>query len=227
MNHIQKKLLEHIEEFEIDAHKEDLNSGGSSWNEEFFDKFFLADTRFRFAAKHLGFDYPQTPPNGGRQTQMGDIKERYEENVVLWRSIILSAQIEEQVALEYEETSAEFSEAIAFDKEHRIKVHEIISELRNEVHESSWMKEEKKQRVLKAINSVQSEIDKDLSNFHLILGKLVDLGNAFGKAGKTAKPAFDRIEQLSNAVRGQRNQALSIEKEGDPLQIEDMRQDEE
>ncbi|KIC42901.1 hypothetical protein RA27_06125 [Ruegeria sp. ANG-R] len=220
-------LLKHIAAFEEAWEQESGNSDSDTWNENYYEDFLRADTRFRHAAKRLGFEYPEKPPSGSAQTQMLDISSRFEEIVSGWKTHILTMQIEEQVALEYEDQSEEFSEAITFDGEHRKKIHEIIGELRHEVHENTWMNKEQKRRVLSAVNSVQREVDKELSNFHLVLGKLVDLGEALGTAGKKAKPAFDRVEQLSNAVRGQRKQILSLDKTDDPLQLEDMRDAEE
>jgi hypothetical protein len=221
MTQIIDQTLKHISEFENARIQESQNSDQTSWNEAFFTEFYRADVRFRFAAKHLGFSYPNDPPEGDIQTQMRVICERFDEVVSGWKTKILVTRIEEQVALEYEAQSVELSEAISFDNEHRSKIQRIIGELRAEVTDCSWMDGDKRQRVLKAVNSVQSEVDKETSNFHLVLGRIVDLGDALGKAGKKAKPAFDRIEQLSNAVRGQRQQTLAIEKNEDPLQIED------
>ncbi|WP_170399398.1 hypothetical protein [Ruegeria arenilitoris] len=221
MNQDYEKLLKHISEFDTLRSEESKNSNSEIWNENYYPGFLLADTRFRFAAKRLGFEYPENPPAGDEQDQMRDIAGRYNDYVVRWKTFILSKKIEEQVVLEYGDPTEEFSEAITFDGEHRNKIHSIIGELRTEVHDSTWMDKDQKRRVLSAVNSVQAEVDKEISNFHLVLGKIVDLGDSLGKAGKKAKPAFDRIEQLSNTVRGQRKQALSIEKDEDPLQIED------
>ncbi|MES0861061.1 hypothetical protein ABLN87_01735 [Ruegeria sp. SCPT10] len=227
MNQLIDQLMKHISAFEKLRIHESQNSGQEAWNEAFFLEFYRADARFRLAAKNLDFSYPDDPPAGDVQTQMGVVCQRFDEIVAGWKRKILITNIENEVALEYVEQSVELSEAISFDREHRSKIQSIIGKLRDEVNESSWMDKEKKQRVLKAVNSVQSEVDKETSNFHLVLGKIVDLGDALGKAGERAKPAFDRIEQLSNAVRGQRQQALAIEKDEDPLQIEDMREESE
>ncbi len=216
-------LLKHIHEFEQAKRGETEESDETSWNTSFYQAFLIADIRFRKAAKVLSFSYPEDLPTGTEGDQMGQISQRFEEHVSSWKTKILALQLEAQATLEYEDKSSEFSEAIVFDTEHRTSIHEIISELRDVVYQSDWLGDERKQRVLRAVNSVQSEVDKELSNFHLILGKVEDLGEALGKAGKKAKPAFDRVEQLANAVRGQRKQSTAIEKDADPLQIEDMR----
>ncbi|NOD78003.1 MULTISPECIES: hypothetical protein [unclassified Ruegeria] len=221
MNQDFEKLLAHISEFEKARAQESENSNSETWNENYYAGFLLADTRFRYAAKRFDLEYPDAPPIGDVQDQMRDISARYKEYATPWKTLILSRRIEAQVALEYDDPTQEFAEAIAFDGEHRNKIHEIIGALRTEVHDSNWMNKDQKRRVLSAINSVQSEVDKEISNFHLMLGKIVDLGDAFGTAGKKAKPAFDRIDQLANAVRGQRKQSLSIEKQEEPLKIED------
>lgn len=220
-------LLSHINEFEKAKHGEEKASNDNSWDTSFYQSFLIADIRFRKAAKLAGFEYPEDLPTGSEEDQMGEILQRFDEHVQNWRTRILAVELEAQAALEYEETNSEFSEAIVFDTNHKTSIHKIISELREVVYKSDWLGDERKQRVLGAVNSVQAEVDKELSNFHLVLGKVVDLGEALGKAGKKAKPAFDRVEQLASAIRGQRKQATAIEKDADPLQIEDKRETED
>lgn len=214
-------LLKHIEQFETAKREEEQNSDNSNWNTEYYKAFLTADIRFRKAAALVGFEYPEALPTGSHDNQMGEICKRYDDVVSGWKTRILAFELEAQATLEYEATSDELSEAIVFDTEHRTGIHEIISRLRDEVYKSQWLGDERKQRVLRAINSVQAEVDKERSNFHLILGKVVDIGESLGQAGTKAKPAFDRVEQLANAIRGQRRQATAIEKDDDPLQIED------
>lgn len=221
MTELNKKLLQHIVEFEKALENEANTNPSNHWDTSYYIEFMRADTRFRFAAKNFEYPYPKAPPTGDQQDQMTSIVKRFHEHVEAWRTRVLVSQMEADVSLEYAEISGEFSEAISFDNSHKTNIDGIIGKLRHEIKKAEWLTEERQQRILRAVNTVQTEVDKELSNFHLILGKLTDLGDALGNAGKKAKPAFDRIEQLSNAIRGQRKQSLSIEKQDDPLQIED------
>ncbi|GLP85346.1 hypothetical protein [Tritonibacter mobilis] len=217
-------LLKHIREFE-DARSEEMEvSGDNGWDINYYPAFLTADVRFRKAATLLNLDYPDALPEGNEREQMAEVNTRFISKVVEWKTRLLAQQIEARVALEYEDITQELSEAIVFDTEHKTGIHQVISDLRSVVYASDWLGDERKQRVLRAVNSVQAEVDKELSNFHLLLGKIVDLGDALGTAGKKAKPAFDRIEQLSSIIRGQRKQTTAIEKDPDPLQIEDQRE---
>ncbi|MBU3035048.1 hypothetical protein [Tritonibacter mobilis] len=216
-------LLKHIQEFENAKREEYESTGEDRWDTSFYTAFLTADVRFRKAAKLLNLDYPDALPEGNEEEQMIEVNTRFISKVVEWKTRLLAQQIEARVALEYEDITQELSEAIVFDTEHKTGIHQVISDLRSVVYASDWLGDERKQRVLRAVNSVQAEVDKELSNFHLLLGKIVDLGDALGKAGKKAKPAFDRIEQLSSIIRGQRKQTTAIQKDPDPLQIEDQR----
>lgn len=181
-----------------------------------------ADLRVRHAAKLLNRNYPPELPNGNIRAQMEEISERFVGVSQNWKPLLLARKIEDEVKLEFQDSQAEFSEAISFDKVSRKRLHELILDLITEVQDSDWLGPDRQRRVLNAINAMQTEIDKAQSNYHVILGKIVDLGDALGKAGKSAKPAFDRLEQLSKAIKGKRQETLSVTKDKGPLQIEDQ-----
>jgi len=214
-------ILDHIEDFEKALDAESETGDETHWDESFYPAFLRTDVRFRRAAKLLDSAYPQQLPEGTIQEQMGEISTRCRNFGHNWKTLLLARKIEEEVNLEYQDSQTEFSEVIAFDKASRKRLHELILGLTTEVQESDWLGPDRQRRVLNAINAMQAEIDKVQSNYHVVLGKIVDLGEALGKAGKSAKPAFDRLEQLSNAIKGKRQETLSVTKDKDPLQIED------
>ncbi|WP_136057680.1 hypothetical protein [Candidatus Halocynthiibacter alkanivorans] len=223
---IEETLIKHITEFETAQFAEN-EASPTGYSRDFHTVFLKADARFRIASKTLNLTYPSAPPDGTYGEQMSEILERYGAIVSSWKGLLLARKFEIEAALEYETATGEFSESILFDEASRKTMGKIVEAMRTEVHSSEWLGADRKRRVLTAINAVQTEIDKEISNFHLVLGKVVDLGDALGKAGDKAKPAFDRIEQLANAIRGRRKETLEIEKDTDPLKIEDLRHEPE
>jgi len=215
MGDIDEKFLEFFNSFEDHAD----NPFGFNLDQHL--DFIMMDVRLRKAAEIYKVYYPDESPRGTKEQQMQVVSERFLEHGQNIKTQILSNRFAADIALEFEDTNDEFSEAISFDENQKTAIDEIIVQLRQEIKKADWLTDEHQQRVLKAVNTVQIEVDKKLSNFHLILGKVVDLGDALGSAGEKAKPAFDRLEQLANTIRGQRKQSLAIEKQSDPLQIED------
>lgn len=74
---------------------------------------------------------------------------------------------------------------------------ELINELRNEISGSELFEPEHKQRLLKRLEKVQSELHKKMSDVDRIWGLVGDAGIVIGKFGKDSKPIVDRIKELS------------------------------
>lgn len=74
---------------------------------------------------------------------------------------------------------------------------ELINELRNEISGSELFEPEHKQRLLKRLEKVQSELHKKMSDVDRIWGLVGDAGIVIGKLGKDSKPIVDRIKELS------------------------------
>lgn len=83
-----------------------------------------------------------------------------------------------------------------FSEEDIEKIQSLISELREEITKSKLFEEDHKNRLLKRLEKLQSELHKkmsDLNRFYVLIG---DAGVVFGKFGEDAKPFFDRIQEI-------------------------------
>ena len=77
------------------------------------------------------------------------------------------------------------------------RVQQLINELRNEITQSDLFEESHRARLLRRLESMQSEMHKKMSDVDRIWGLVGDAGIVIGKFGKDAKPFVDRIKELS------------------------------
>ncbi|SMN01260.1 hypothetical protein SPONL_1888 [uncultured Candidatus Thioglobus sp.] len=85
----------------------------------------------------------------------------------------------------------------------------LINELREHITGMDNLSNGHKERLLKRLEKLQSELHKRLSNLDRFWGIVGDAGVALGRLGKDAKPIVDRIKEISEIVW--RTQARSEE----------------
>ena len=78
----------------------------------------------------------------------------------------------------------------------RIQV--LLNELREIISSSSYFDEKHKRRLLKRLESLQSELHKKMADLDHLWGLVGDAGVALGKFGKDAKPLVDRVKEITN-----------------------------
>lgn len=76
----------------------------------------------------------------------------------------------------------------------------LINELREEITKSDLFEENHRARLLRRLESMQSEMHKKMSDVDRFWGLVGDAGIAIGKFGDDAKPFVDRIKELSQIV---------------------------
>jgi len=80
------------------------------------------------------------------------------------------------------------------------KVQTSINELRYLISDSEIIEGNHKQRLLKRLERLQSELHKKMSDLDRFWGFVGDAGVVMGKFGKDAKPFTDRIKEIMEAV---------------------------
>ncbi|MEO1365298.1 MAG: hypothetical protein AAFU86_16165 [Pseudomonadota bacterium] len=85
---------------------------------------------------------------------------------------------------------------ISLSAEEKSKIDDLLSEIRNIIRESTAITDEFKRRLLKTVNSLQSELDKEYSDYRVFLDGMVEVSEAVGEAGENVKPVFDRFKEL-------------------------------
>ncbi|MBI9073711.1 MAG: hypothetical protein JEY94_19095 [Melioribacteraceae bacterium] len=80
------------------------------------------------------------------------------------------------------------------------RIQELLNELRTNISGSEFFTAEHKQRLLKRLEKIQSELHKKVSDMDRFWGLIGDAGVAIGKFGKDAKPIVDRVKEIADIV---------------------------
>ena len=95
------------------------------------------------------------------------------------------------------------------------KVQTLLNELRSQISTSTFFEKEHKQRLLKRLEKLQSELHKKVSDLDKFWGLVGDAGVALGKFGKDAKPLVDRIREIAQIVWRTQARAEELPSESD------------
>ena len=218
-NPIVSKLLNDIEKFKQIIMREESDNP-ESWNEAYLESFIRYDTKFRAASKTLNLDYP-TEIFGTPEEVMGNITRNFNELQILTakvRTELLYADLAVQSEAEYGIHNAD---TLLLSDSQKTEIQTQINTLRESLQGSQWLSDEHQQRLLKKINEFQAEFDKNIGSYYKKLGMLEDLGDSLGEFGKNAKPFGELVDKITGSFKVFKRQNMQIEKDGDPLQIED------
>ncbi len=76
------------------------------------------------------------------------------------------------------------------------RIQTLITELRDVINKDERFSENHKQRLLKRLEELQSELHKRMSNIDRLWGFMGEAGVAIGKFGNDIKPFTDRIQEM-------------------------------
>ncbi len=113
-------------------------------------------------------------------------------------------------------TSLKSSFAYEFSDGDINRIQELISELREELVSNSVLDSVHKDRLLKRLEKLQSELHKRVADLDKFWGLLGDAGVALGKFGKDAKPLVDRIRELTKIVWNTQSRAEELPSDSTP-----------
>ena len=80
------------------------------------------------------------------------------------------------------------------------RIQKLINELRDNIGLSELFTAEHKQRLLRRLEKIQSELHKKVSDLDRFWGLIGDAGVVIGKFGNDAKPIVDRIKEIADIV---------------------------
>lgn len=80
------------------------------------------------------------------------------------------------------------------------RIQKLINELRDNISISELFTAEHKQRLLRKLEKIQTELHKKVSDLDRFWGLIGDAGVAIGKFGNDAKPIVDRIKEIADIV---------------------------
>ena len=85
---------------------------------------------------------------------------------------------------------------ISLSSEEKGRIDDLLSEIRNIVRGSTAITDEFKRRLLKVVNNLQAELDKEYSDYRVFLDGMVEVSEVVGDVGENVKPLFDRVKEL-------------------------------
>ena len=81
------------------------------------------------------------------------------------------------------------------------RVQNLLNELRNHISEITNLEPDHKRRLLKRLESLQSELHKRVSDLDRFWGMVGDAGGVLGKLGEDAKPIVDRVRIIYKPIQ--------------------------
>ena len=126
------------------------------------------------------------------------------------------------------QTVAEFSGILndnfsySFSDDEAERIQGLVNELRDLISKSELFESKHRDRLLRRLEKLQSEIHKSVSDLDRLWGLVGDAGVAFGKFGKDAKPIVDRIREIAQITWRAQKRAEGIEDNSSLPQLEDL-----
>lgn len=80
------------------------------------------------------------------------------------------------------------------------RVQELIDEIRMQITSTKSIQDDHRQRLLRRLEKLQSELHKKVSDLDRFWGLIGDAGVVLGKLGRDAKPIVDRIKEIADIV---------------------------
>ncbi len=80
------------------------------------------------------------------------------------------------------------------------RIQTLVNELRDHIFGNDSLEADHKQRLLKRLESLQSELHKRVSDLDMFWGLVGDAGVVLGKLGTDSKPIVDRVKEVAEIV---------------------------
>ena len=97
-----------------------------------------------------------------------------------------------------------------FSDDETTRINQLISELRDIISQSELFEEGHKQRLLRRLERLQSEVHKKVSDLDRFWGLVGDAGVALRKFGEDARPIVDRVKELTKIIWGAQEKAEGL-----------------
>ncbi|MDC4226210.1 MAG: hypothetical protein MPW15_18650 [Candidatus Manganitrophus sp.] len=107
------------------------------------------------------------------------------------------------------------------------RVQQLINQLRNLITNADQLEKEHKQRLLRRLEKLQSEVHKKVSDLDRFWGLIGDAGVVLGKLGNDAKPIVDRIREIADIVWRTQSRAEELPSGTSLPSLEDKRDSEQ
>lgn len=187
-------IYEKFEQFKKEsASLPDDNEGVSDKSVQFLSLMFVIVDKF-------GIDGLKTvPAASGKRIENTNNTSTYFDKVNVWlqqqsATNTFSGSVDRFRALLANTFSYEFSE------DETTRINQLISELRDIISQSELFEEGHKQRLLRRLERLQSEVHKKVSDLDRFWGLVGDAGVALRKFGEDARPIVDRVVEITEII---------------------------
>lgn len=170
------------------------------WNNDTQELLWEAAYFFEIAIEANKLDYIVIVPEVDRDLKkncdelyllISNLKKNFESRALLLKANSYKTKYKNafKSAFAYEFTQGDFD-----------RIQSLVNELRDHISTNELLESEHKQRLLKRLENMQSELHKRVSDLDRFWGMIGDAGVVLGKLGKDAKPIVDRVKEIAEIV---------------------------
>lgn len=184
----------------VDTIEQSVDEHGHEWSRKEYDALFEGFTLLQSIV--ASFDLPQLGAfpeltgqfnsdasamwetlQGYRDKYLGEVTSMRAQSMVSHFNNLLGSQF-----------------AYEFSKGDLERIQHLVNELRDNISECEEIEAEHKQRLLRRLEKLQSELHKKMSDLDRFWGLIGDAGIILGKLGADSKPIVDRIKEIADIV---------------------------
>jgi len=105
------------------------------------------------------------------------------------------------------------------------RIQELINALREQIGKQGGLEDEHRDRLLRRLEKLQSELHKKMSDLDRFWGLIGDAGVVLGKLGSDAKPIVDRIREITDIVWQTQSRSEELPSGSSPPLLEKSKDD--
>lgn len=190
---IQAIHLEYVKFYSETENKPGSNQGVSDQCLQFLSLMKVITEKFSIE------ELKDIPPSTGKPAANRDKTRDYFTTVNKW---INDQTDKKKFSSNEDKYRALLTEAFSyeFSDDETTRITELISELRQIISNSKLFEEDHRQRLLKRLERLQSEIHKKVSDLDRFWGMVGDAGVVLRKFGEDAKPIVDRVREMTEII---------------------------
>jgi len=184
----------------INTSRSIIDGSGQAWTKEEHDSLFEGFSLLLSVIENFDLSINAEPPKliGTIQSDshaisefLTKILEEYQGKAIEYRLKLMKNRFDNVLGQRF---------VYEFSKGDINRIQELISELREEIATSTLFESNHKERLLKRLERLQSELHKHMSDIDKFWGLVGDAGVVLGKFGNDAKPFVKRIKEIADII---------------------------
>lgn len=174
--------------------------GSGSWNEDVHELFWETVSLLELAIEHSQVDIEIETPEatGSIQDNCNRIWDYLDKIQGVFEGHSVALKIESYKGRYKAAFKSSF--AYEFSQGDLDRIQTLVNELREHISNNEILDSSHKQRLLKRLEQLQSELHKRVSDLDRFWGMVGDAGVVLGKLGTDSKPIVDRVKEVAEIV---------------------------